>query len=44
MTDPHELDPETDEPIHVDIDPFIPTGICAHCTGAQPETTAPEDR
>lgn len=26
----HELD-ENDEPIHEDVDPIIPTGICRHC-------------
>lgn len=26
----HELD-ETGQPIHVDVDPVIPTGICRHC-------------
>lgn len=28
--DGHELD-EAGEPIHVDVDPVIPTGICRHC-------------
>ena len=27
-----------------DIDPFIPTGICAICTDTPQETEAPEDR
>lgn len=30
------------QPIHIDIDPFIPTGICAICAGAELDT--PEDR
>jgi hypothetical protein len=29
---------------HVDIDPFIPTGICALCADVPQETEAPEDR
>lgn len=28
----------------VDVDPFIPTGQCAKCTGAVQETEPPEDR
>lgn len=39
----HELD-EAGQPIHVDIDPFIPTGTCAICAGVEQETEAPEDR
>lgn len=39
----HDTD-DTGAPIHVDVDPFIPTGICATCTGVDPETEAPEDR
>lgn len=39
----HELD-DTGEPIHVDIDPFIPTGACAICANVEQETEAPEDR
>lgn len=39
----HPID-ENSEPVHEDIDPFIPTGICAHCVGAEQETEAPEDR
>lgn len=39
----HELD-EQGEVIHIDVDPFIPTGICAICAGVEPETLAPEDR
>lgn len=39
----HELD-ELGGPIHVDIDPFIPTGTCAHCAGVNQETEPPEDR
>lgn len=27
----HELDPETGEPIHLDVDPIIPTGLCRYC-------------
>lgn len=34
----------THEGEHVDIDPFIPTGICALCTETAQETEAPEDR
>lgn len=33
----HDLD-EQGEPIHVDIDPFIPTGTCAICVGEVQET------
>lgn len=33
----HELD-ELGEPVHVDIDPFIPTGTCAICVGEVKET------
>lgn len=40
----HELDPTTGEPVHVDVDPFIPTGRCAICIGKPQETDAPEDR
>ncbi|CAM3212013.1 hypothetical protein PSET11_03029 [Arthrobacter ulcerisalmonis] len=29
---------------HVDIDPFLPTGICALCTDTEQETEPPEDR
>lgn len=39
----HELD-EHDEPIHVDIDPFLPTGTCAICVNVEQETLPPEDR
>ena len=39
----HELD-EDGQPIHVDIDPFIPTGVCAICAHVPQETEAPEDR
>jgi hypothetical protein len=28
----------------VDIDPFIPTGICALCTDTEQDTLPPEDR
>lgn len=38
----HELD-ETGQPVHVDIDPFIPTGTCAVCVDYPQETEAPED-
>lgn len=41
--DGHPVD-ETGEPVHEDIDPFIPTGICAHCTGSKQDTESPEDR
>lgn len=30
----HEVD-ESGQAIHVDIDPFIPTGICRHCPRGQ---------
>lgn len=39
----HELD-ETGQPVHVDIDPYIPTGTCAVCAGIEQETEVPEDR
>lgn len=39
----HELD-EQGEPIHVDVDPFIPTGTCAICADVPQETEPPEDR
>ena len=39
----HELD-ENGEQIHVDIDPFIPTGSCAICAGVEQETLPPEER
>ena len=39
----HELD-EQGEPVHVDVDPFIPTGTCAICAGVEQETEAPEER
>lgn len=39
----HELD-EHGEPIHVDVDEFIPTGICAVCSNTVQETDPPEDR
>lgn len=29
---------------HVDIDPFIPTGICAICEGVNVDERLPEDR
>jgi hypothetical protein len=29
---------------HVDIDPFIPTGICALCTNEEQDLTPPEFR
>ncbi len=36
MTDPHDLENGGHEPI--DVDPFIPTGICAVCAAAaEPE-------
>jgi len=28
----------------IDVDPFIPTGICARCAGTEWETLPPEDR
>ncbi|MDQ0678108.1 hypothetical protein QFZ30_001490 [Arthrobacter pascens] len=39
----HELD-DNGQPTHVDIDPFIPTGICAICAETPRERLAPEDR
>lgn len=39
----HELD-ENGEIIHVDVDPFIPTGTCAICAGINQETKPPEYR
>lgn len=39
----HELD-ENGEIVHVDIDPFIPTGICAICVGVEQEKLSPEER
>lgn len=39
----HELD-ENGELIHVDIDPFIPTGTCAICADIPQETEPPEER
>lgn len=39
----HEMD-ELGEPIHVDVDPFIPTGTCAICAGVPQETEPPEER
>lgn len=39
----HELD-EFRQPIHVDIDPYIPTGTCAICADMPQETEAPENR
>lgn len=39
----HQLD-EDGQPIHVDIDPFIPTGVCAICSSTPQETQPPEDR
>ena len=39
----HDLD-DNGQPIHIDIDPFIPTGTCSICTGVPQETAAPEDR
>lgn len=39
----HELD-DNGEIIHVDVDPFIPTGICAICADTPQETEPPEDR
>lgn len=40
----HEYDAMTGEPLHVDIDPFIPTGICAICKDVPQEELPPEDR
>lgn len=33
MTDPHDLENGGHTP--VDVDPFIPTGICATCEGGE---------
>lgn len=27
----HQIDPQTQEAIHRDVDPLIPTGICRYC-------------
>lgn len=35
MTDPHDLENGGHEP--VDVDPFIPTGICAVCAAEETE-------
>ncbi len=34
--DPHDLDTGGHEP--VDVDPFIPTGVCAICAAASDDT------
>ena len=39
----HDLD-ENGDVLHVDIDPFIPAGVCTICTGHDQETEPPEDR
>lgn len=39
----HPID-EAGDLVHEDIDPFIPTGICAHCAVSEQETIPPEDR
>lgn len=39
----HAID-EAGQPVHVDIDPFIPTGTCAICVDVPQETEPPEDR
>lgn len=39
----HELD-ESGQPIHIDVDPFIPTGICAICVACEQKAAALEDR
>lgn len=39
----HALDDQGAQ-IHEDIDPFIPTGICAYCAEVEQETEAPEER
>lgn len=39
----HELD-DNGEIIHVDVDPFIPTGICSICADTPQETMPPEER
>lgn len=39
----HEFD-ENGDVIHIDVDPFIPTGICAICKGKDTDTIPPEDR
>lgn len=33
----HRLDALGD-PIHIDVDPVLPTGICAVCEAAKPDT------
>lgn len=42
MLDPHDLDAGGHEPI--DVDPFIPTGICASCEGMAIDERLPEER
>lgn len=39
----HNTDPDG-ALIHVDVDPFIPTGVCAICTDTTQEALPPEDR
>lgn len=39
----HPID-ENGAIVHEDIDPFIPTGVCAYCAGAQQATEPPENR
>lgn len=39
----HQLDAHG-APVHVDIDPFIPTGVCAICSETPQDTTPPEHR
>lgn len=39
----HPID-ESGEPVHQDIDPFIPTGTCAICAGVEREELPPEAR
>jgi hypothetical protein len=42
MTDPHDLDAGGHAPI--DVDPFVPTGICAMCAAADnPDPEHPDE-
>lgn len=42
MADPHDLDNGGHEP--VDVDTFIPTGVCAVCAAMNVDERLPEDR
>lgn len=36
--------PENHSGPHIDVDPFIPTGVCAICTDVPIDRVPPEDR